>query len=120
MTYDEFLRHLEKAGLTISTFSELLGMNRHTLYNRRKLGWMPTHIAVIAALLGEMANKGLDYRTVLAPLHIERKPAGGIAATGVFAGHKQKGHGALIVALSDEHGDFPGASKPRQNDALLS
>ncbi len=97
MTYDEFLQHLEKAGLTISTFSELLGMNRHTLYNRRKLGWMPTHIAVIAALLGEMGRHGLDYQTVLAPLGIERKPARGLAATGVFAGHKQRGDAAIRV-----------------------
>lgn len=90
MSYDEFLQHLEKAGLTISTFSELLGMNRHTLYNRRKLGWMPTHIAVIAALLGEMGSKGLNYQAVLAPLGIERKPARGVAAAGIFAGNKPK------------------------------
>ncbi|WP_172974768.1 hypothetical protein [Azospira sp. I09] len=47
-------------------------------------------MAVIAALMGEMADKGLDFRAVLARIKIEPRPANGFAAQGVFGGQKNK------------------------------
>ena len=88
MEYDEFVRNVGKAGLTIKAFAELLGMNRVSISNMSQKGEVPMHLAVIAALMGEMADKGVDYRSVLARIKIERRQAKGIAAHGVFGGQK--------------------------------
>lgn len=90
MDYEEFSRHVGKAGLTIKAFAELLCMNRVSISNLSKKGEVPVHLAVIAALMGEMADKGLDFRAVLARIKIEPRPAKGIAAQGVFGGQKNK------------------------------
>lgn len=90
MEYDEFLRHVGKAGLSVKAFAELLCMNRVSISNLSRKGEVPVHLAVIAALMGEMADKGLDFRTVLGRIKIEPRPAKGAAAKGVFGGQKNK------------------------------
>ncbi|GAB1392899.1 hypothetical protein MASR1M60_10620 [Rhodocyclaceae bacterium] len=90
MNYEEFQRHVGKAGLTIKAFAELLCMNRVSISNLSKKGEVPVHLGVIAALLGEMADKGVDYRAILARIKIEPRPAKGIAAKGVFGGQASK------------------------------
>lgn len=96
MDYQEFSRHLGKAGLTIKAFAELLRMNRISISNLKQKGEVPMHLAVIAALLGEMVDKGVDYKPVLSRIEIEPKQAKGVAAQGVFGGQKTK------LILSDE------------------
>jgi hypothetical protein len=89
MTYDEFHRQLGKAGLNIREFADLVKMNRNSVTNYAKIGEVPSHLAVIAALLGAMADKKLDFREVLDDIEIEpKKPRGG-AAKGRFGGSKQ-------------------------------
>lgn len=88
MTYEEFLRQLGKAGLTVKAFAELLCMNRVSISNLSRKGEVPVHLAVIAALMGEMADSGVDYRPVLSKIKIEHRPAKGVAAHGVFGGYK--------------------------------
>ena len=73
MTYEEFQRQLGKANLTIRELAELLKMNRTSLSNYGKKGTVPTHLAVIAALLGEMAERKIDYRDVLSRIDITEK-----------------------------------------------
>jgi len=90
MEYDEFIRNVRKAGLTIKAFAGLLGMNRVSISNMSQKGMVPMHLAVIAALMGEMTDKGVTYETVLARIKIEPRPAKGIAARGVFGGTKSK------------------------------
>ena len=88
MTYDEFQRQVGKAGLTIREFAELVKMNRISLSNCSKKGEVPSHIAVIAALLGEMAERKIDFRDVLSRIEIlPKKPRG--AGIGKFGGNKQ-------------------------------
>lgn len=89
MTYDEFQRHVGKAGLTIKAFAELMGMNRVSVSNLAKKGEVPTHLAVIAALLGEMADKGIDFREVLSRIDISPKKPRGAGRHGQFGGSKQ-------------------------------
>ena len=89
MEYDEFQRQLGKAGLTIKAFAELLCMNRVSISNLAKKGEVPVHLAVIASLMGEMADKGVDYRSVIARIKIEPRQAKGAAALGIFGGSKQ-------------------------------
>lgn len=87
MTYDEFLRHIDKAGLKIHQFADLVKMNRVSIYNCAKKGEVPAHLAVIAALLGEMAERGIDYQEVLSKIDITpKKPRG--AGIGKFGGNK--------------------------------
>ena len=88
MDYEEFLRQLGKAGLTVKAFAELLCMNRGSISNLSKKGDVPVHLAVIAALMGEMADNGVDYKPVLAKIRIAHRPAKGVAAQGVFGGRK--------------------------------
>lgn len=89
MTYDEFQRQIGKAGLTIREFADLVKMHRNSVTNYAKLGEVPSHLAVIAALLGAMADKKVDFRSILDSIEIEpKKPRGG-AAKGRFGGSKQ-------------------------------
>lgn len=89
MTYDEFQRQVGKAGLTIREFAELVKMNRISLSNCSKRGEVPSHLAVIAALLGEMAERRIDFRDVLSRIDISPKKPRGAGRPGTFGGSKQ-------------------------------
>lgn len=89
MTYDEFQRQVGKAGLTIREFAGLVKMHRNSVTNYAKQGEVPSHLAVIAALLGAMADKKVDFRFVLDGIEIEPKRPRGAAAKGRFGGSKQ-------------------------------
>jgi hypothetical protein len=87
MTYEEFRRQLGKAGLTAKEFAELVKLNSNSITNYAKSGEVPSHLAVIAALLGEMAERKIDFRDVLSRIEIEpNKPRG--AGIGRFGGRK--------------------------------
>jgi 23S rRNA maturation-related 3'-5' exoribonuclease YhaM len=87
MIYEEFQRQIGKAGLTLCKFAQLVKMNRNSLSNYGKKGQVPSHLAVIAALLGEMAERKIDYREVLSKIDITpKKPRG--AGIGKFGGDK--------------------------------
>ncbi len=90
MTYTEFQRHIGKAGLTVRGFADLIKMNRVSLSNCSKKGEVPSHLAVIAALMGEMADKGLDFRAVLGRIDITPKKPRGAGQTGYFGGDKER------------------------------
>lgn len=84
MDYHEFKRHLGKAGLTAREFSELVRINANSLSNYSKTQSIPSHWAVVAALMGEMAENGLDFRGVLNRLDISPKKVRGAASRGHF------------------------------------
>jgi len=87
MTYEEFRRQLGKSGLTAKEFAELVKLNSNSITNYAKSGEVPSHLAVIAALLGEMAERKIDFRDVLSRIEIEpNKPRG--AGIGKFGGSK--------------------------------
>lgn len=89
MTYKEFYRHLGKAGLSIREFADLVKMNHNSVTNCAKRGEVPSHLAVIATLLGGMADRKIDYRELLAGIDIApKKPRG--AGIGKFGGVKQE------------------------------
>lgn len=88
MTYKEFLRHIGKAGLSLKEFAALTRMNRVSLSNLSKKGEVSSHLAIIAALLGEMKDRGVEYREVLGRIDIcAKKPRGG-GKGGKFGGDK--------------------------------
>ena len=89
MRYEEFLRQVGKAGLSIKEFADLVKMNRISLSNYGKKGEVPSHLAVISVLLGEMAEHQIDFREVLSRLDIASKKPRGAAKAGKFGGDKQ-------------------------------
>jgi len=88
MTYDEFKRHVGKAGLTIRAFAEILKLNPASISNYAKTGEVPSHWAVIVVLLAELAELKVDCREVLAKADIAPKKARG-AGKGKFGGDRQ-------------------------------
>lgn len=94
MTYEEFQRQIGKAGLNIRQFAEFLKMNPISLSNYSKKGVVPSHLAVIAALLGEMAERKIDYKGVLMKIDIPPKKSRGVGI-GKFGGDKQDSFSCL-------------------------
>ena len=65
MNYAEFRRHLGKAGLTINEFSALMEVRPSSISNYAKKPLVPRQYAVIAVLLGDAADRGVDFRELL-------------------------------------------------------
>ena len=89
MTYEEFRRQIGKAGLTNRAFADLVKMSRVSVSNYSKRGSVPSHLAVIAALLGELGERHVDFREVLRKIEIEPKAARGGGTVGKFGGGKR-------------------------------
>lgn len=89
MTYDEFQRQLGKSGLTAREFADLVHMNRNSITNCSQKGKVPSHLAVIVALMGEMAENRLDFKGVLTKVNIEPKRPRGRVINGNFDRRKQ-------------------------------
>jgi transcriptional regulator with XRE-family HTH domain len=89
MLYAKFLLELEKAGLSVRAFAELVGMNPNSISNYARAGELPTHLALIAVLVAELGSHGLDYRQAMAKVEVAlKKPRGG-AQHGRFGGDRQ-------------------------------
>ena len=86
--YFEFLAELERAGLNVRNFADLIGMNPNSITNYAGKGEVPQHIALVAVLVAEMAAGGLDYRNAIAKVAPTRKPRGG-TRRGHFGGDRQ-------------------------------
>lgn len=78
MDYAEFKRQLGKAGISIKDFASLLKLQPTSISNYARAGKVSDHLAVIACLMGEMAENGLDYRHTIEQLVLEpNRPRGG-------------------------------------------
>ncbi|MGF6175447.1 XRE family transcriptional regulator [Ensifer sp. 4252] len=89
MTYDDFIAELNKAGLTVRRFADLMGMQPNSISNNKKKGEIPIHLAVIASLLAEMSSHGLDFSPTFARVAPTRKKPRGASRSGKFAGDPQ-------------------------------
>lgn len=89
MTYDSFLCELNKAGLSVKRFADLVGMQPNSISNNKKRGEVPIHLALIASLLAEMSARHIEYEPVLARVKPVKKRPRGAAIDGRFAGDKQ-------------------------------
>jgi len=58
--YAEFRRHLGKAGMTINHFAAYLGVRPASVSNYSKSGVVPRSYAIIAILLGDTADRGIN------------------------------------------------------------
>ena len=71
MKYDEFKRNIGKAGLTIKEFAELIKTNTNSITNLATKDTVPKHLVIIAVLLGEMVDKGVEYKYLFEKMNIE-------------------------------------------------
>lgn len=86
MTYDEFQSELERADLSVRVFAELIGMRPNSITNYSKAGEVPSHLAIIVTLVGELADRAVDYRALISRLNISPKLPRGAACNGAFRG----------------------------------
>lgn len=89
MTYDDFITELNRAGLSVRRFAELMRMQPNSVSNNKKKGEVPTHLAVIASLLAEMAKHDIDCAPIFERLEPTKKKPRGAARAGKFAGDPQ-------------------------------
>ena len=89
MTYEEFRRQLGKAGLTAKQFADLVKLNRNSVTNYAAQNEVPAHWAIVAALMGEMAERQIDFKTILENIDIAPNKVRGNAAKGKFGGSRQ-------------------------------
>lgn len=97
MKYDEFQRQLGKAGLTAREFATLMRMNPASISNYTKKVDVPSHLAIIAVLLGTLADNHIDFRGPLSGLEITAKKPRGGGTTGHFGGNNPKNVEAIIT-----------------------
>lgn len=90
MTYSDFLAELQRIGLSVRAFAELVGMNPNSLSNYASHGGLPTHIALIAVLIVGIAEKGGNYRQIMSKVVLTPKKPRGSAKRGRFGGDPQQ------------------------------
>ena len=77
MQYEEFKRQVGRAGLTVTSFAALLGRSRASVTNYGLSGVVPDHIGLIAVLMGDLADAGVDFRPSVERLVLVRKKGRG-------------------------------------------
>jgi len=76
LDYDELVRNIGKAGLTIKEFAELIKANPNSITNlSNKEKKVPKNLAIIAMLLGELVDKKIDYKSLFDKLELEPQKA---------------------------------------------
>lgn len=89
MSYTDFLAELEKIGLTVRAFAELVGMNPNSISNYARTGRLPAHLARIAVLVVAVGEMGGDYRGIVSKVEVMPKKLRGGARLGHFGGDPQ-------------------------------
>lgn len=89
MLYRDFVLELEKAGLSIRAFADLIGMNPNSISNYSRSGELPSHLALIAVLMAELNQKGGNIRQIVSKVALSpKKPRGGARAGHFGGGHQ--------------------------------
>lgn len=86
MKYNDFIEELRQAGLTGRSFARLLHLHPNSISNYKAAGEVPSHLAVIAALIHTMKDAGVDYAPTIARLPLTKKSPRGRAIMGMERG----------------------------------
>jgi hypothetical protein len=73
MTFIEFKKLLLDSELTIPKFTELIKVSEKNIQAYKKKKEVPNAIASIAACFAKMNQEGIDFRTLINDLELERK-----------------------------------------------
>lgn len=76
MEYTEFRRHLGKAALTVNEFAALIGVNPSSVSNYARKRAVPRTYAALAILLGDFADRRVDFREILNRFGLPIRTAG--------------------------------------------
>ncbi len=76
--------------LTQSDLIRKKGLNSKSITNYAQVDLVPTHWAIVALLMGEMAGNGLEFKQLIQKLDIRKNKVRGAAAPGKFGGGKQE------------------------------
>jgi hypothetical protein len=77
MEYSDFQRNTKEAGLSIADLARLLKQNPNSITNYSHLGYVPSHLAVIAVLMRELAKNGIPFVPLLESLDLKPKASRG-------------------------------------------
>jgi len=76
LDYEELVRNIGKAGLTIKEFAKLIKANPNSITNLSNKGKkVPKNLAIIAMLLGELVDNQIDYKPLFDKLELEPQKA---------------------------------------------
>lgn len=77
MSYADFIAGLERIGLTVRAFAELIGMNPNSISNYARSDQLPSHLALIAVLVVAVSEMSGDYRNIISRVGVTpKKPRG--------------------------------------------
>lgn len=74
MDYKELKRHIGKAGMSTKEFASLIKVQPSSITNYAQKGEVPRCMAIVAALMGEMADNRLDFKKIVAELDVQSQP----------------------------------------------
>ena len=89
MVYADFIARLEKIGLSVRGFAELIGMNPNSVSNYARKGELPSHLALIVVLVVAVGEMGGDYRRIISTVGVTPKKPRGRGRHGQFGGDGQ-------------------------------
>jgi hypothetical protein len=75
MKYEELIRNIGKAGLDVKQFADLIKANPNSITNLSLKDVMPKNIAIIAVLLGELVDKGIEYKPLFEKMDLKEQKA---------------------------------------------
>jgi hypothetical protein len=73
MVYTEFRRHLGKAGLTVNDFAGIVQVRPSSVSNYSKKREVPQTYAVLAVLMGDAKDRGVDFGAVLSKFSVSTR-----------------------------------------------
>lgn len=77
MKYSEFKRQVAKAGLSLKEFSRLIKQSPTSISNYAKTDGVSSQLAIIAVLIADMKERGIDYQTLINALDLSEKKSRG-------------------------------------------
>ncbi len=86
MTFIEFKKLLLDAELTIPKFTALIKVSEKNIQSYKKKEEVPNAIAAVAACFAKMNQEGMDYRTLIEDLNLQKKEKKGAG----FSSKKKK------------------------------
>lgn len=88
MTFIEFKKLLLDAELTIPKFTALIKVSEKNIQSYKKKEEVPNAIAAVAACFAKMNQEGMDFRTLIDDLELQKKEKKGAGFSSKKKGKK--------------------------------
>lgn len=90
MDYSTFQQNIKEAGLSIADMARLLKQHPNSITNYSHLGYVPSHLAVIAVLVRELASNGIPFVSILEGLELKPKAGRGRPLASATRGRRKR------------------------------